>query len=317
MAHPQTRNTRTKSARRSSASSFISNRNKHTYKRTPAAAKAALEKRELLEGINLYGDTYHAARCFPYHLGLPMPDAARARAAQGITRRSCNSRHDCPVCTSKYMAEKREDFIRLMDSWVADGGLVHSMTLTIRNSFLEPSRAKYEALSRTWTAMNRRRPFQSLKSEFGAESVRVLEEVLTDEGWFPHYHLVWFFPSGVTRAQVKTFMAKAKTYWCEAANSAWKLGADLAPQFDKPVTLSRSKSFAQYLFKHGFHNLDFDPEKDELSPFKLVRDLLATGEAHGWQYWQDFTHASEGMNRVRFSKGLNGHLSRALISGQG
>ena len=44
--------------------------------------------------------------------------------------------------------------------------------------------------------------------------------------------------------------------------------------------------------------------KDELSPFKLVRGLLATGEVDGWQYWQDFTRASEGMNRVRFSKGL-------------
>jgi hypothetical protein len=99
-------------------------------------------------------------------------------------------------------------------------------------------------------------------------------------------------------------MAKAKTYWCEAANSVWKLGADLAPQFDKPVTLSRSKSFAQYLFKHGFHNVDFDPAKDELSPFKLVRDLLASGDADGWQHWLDFTRASEGMNRVRFSTGL-------------
>jgi len=304
MAQSQSQNRRTSRARGKFSSSFISNRHKHTYKRTPAAAKASLEKRELLEGINLSGQTYHAARCFPYQPWLPMPDAARDRAAQGITRRSCNSRHDCPVCTSKYMAEKREDFMLLMDAWVADGGLVHSMTLTIRNSFLEPSRSKYEALSRTWTAMNRRRPFQALKAEFGAESVRVLEEVLTDEGWFPHYHLVWFFPSGVTRAQVKTFMAKAKTYWCEAANSAWKLGADYAPQFDKPVTLSRSKSFAQYLFKHGFHNLNVDPAKEELSPFELVRALLASGEADGWQYWQDFTSASEGMNRVRFSKGL-------------
>ena len=285
-------------------SSFISNRNKHTYRRTPAAAKSAIEKRELLEGINLYGDTYHAARCFPYHPGLPMPDAARDRAAQGITRRSCNSRHDCPVCTSKYMAEKREDFIRLMDSWVAGGGRVHSMTLTIRNSFLEPSRAKYEALSRTWTAMNKRRPFQALKAAFGAESVRVLEEVLTDEGWFPHYHLAWFFPDGVSGVQVKSFMAAAKTYWCEAANSVWKLGAEYAPQFDKPVTLSGSKSFAQYLFKHGFHNLNVDPAKEKLSPFELVRDLLASGDADGWQFWQDFTRASEGMNRVRFSKGL-------------
>lgn len=202
------------------------------------------------------------------------------------------------------MAEKREDFIRLMDSWVADGGLVHSMTLTIRNSFLEPTRAKYEALSRTWAAMNRRRPFQSLKAECGAEVVRVLEEVLTDEGWFPHYHLAWFFPAGVSRAKVRTFMAKVKTYWCEAANSVWKLGADVAPQFDKPVTLSGSKSFAQYLFKHGFHKLDLDLYKDEFSPFELVRYLLVSGEADGWQFWQDFTLASEGMNRVRFSKGL-------------
>jgi len=304
MAYPQPRNLGTKSARGGSARSFISNRNKHAYKRTAAAAKASLEKRELLEGINLYGQTYHAARCFPYKPWLPMPEAARDRAAQGITRRSCNSRHDCPVCTSKYMAEKREDFICLMDSWVADGGLVHSMTLTIRNSFLEPSRAKYEALSRTWTAMNKRRPFQALKAEFGAESVRVLEEVFTDEGWFPHYHLVWFFPHGVSRAKVKTFMSKAKTFWCEAANSVWKLGAEYAPQFDKPVTLKGSKSFAQYLFKHGYHNLDFDSEKDELSPFKLVRELLASGEVDGWQFWQDFTLASEGMNRVRFSRGL-------------
>ena len=304
MAQSQSQNRRTQRARGKFASSFISNRNKHTYKRTPAAAKAALEKRELLEGINLYGDTYHAARCFPYQPWLPMPDAARDRAAQGITRRSCNSRHDCPVCTSKSMAEKREDFILLMDAWVAAGGLVHSMTLTLRNSFLEPTRTKYEALSRTWTAMNRRRTFQSMKAEYGVEHVRVLEEVLTDEGWFPHYHLVWFFPSGVSRGKVKTFMKSAKTYWTEAANSVWKLGADFGPQFDKPVTQSRSKTLAQYLFKHGFHDLTFDSAKEELSPFELVRDLLASGEADGWQFWQDFTLASEGMNRVRFSKGL-------------
>lgn len=182
--------------------------------------------------------------------------------------------------------------------------MVHSMTLTIRNSFLEPSRAKYEALSRTWKAMNCRRAFKTLRSGLGVESVRVLEEVFTEEGWFPHYHLVWFFAAGVKRKDVRAFMKAAKTFWCEAANSSWTLGAEFRAQFDKAVTQSKSKSFAQYLFKHGFHNLDFDPALDELSPFKVARSLLATGEADGWRVWQDFALASAGMNRVRFSRGL-------------
>lgn len=291
-------------------SSFISNKNKHTYKRTSAANQAAIAKRELLEGINLYGQTYHAARCFPYQPWLPMPEAARHRAALGMTRRSCNSRHDCPVCTSKFMTEKLRDFRRLMDSWVANRGQVFWMTFTLRNSFLEPSRAKYEALSSTWTTMNRRRSFKTLKSKFGVEFVRVLEEVFTEEGWFPHYHVAWFFPHAVTAMQAEEFMASAKIFWAEAANAEWKLGADPSKQFSGPVTQSSSKTFAQYLFKHGFYDVNLDLDTSDLSPFNMARILLQTGEADGWKFWYDFTLASEGMNRVRFSKGLLAILKR-------
>ena len=263
-----------------------------------------MEKRELLEAINMYGETYHAARCFPYKPGYPMPKAAEERAQRGMTRRSCNSRHDCPVCTSKYMAQRREEFIKLMTNWISDGGSVHWMTLTLRTNFSEDTRTKYQNLSRTWTQMNKRRSFQKEKKQLAPESVRVLEEAFTDDGWFPHYHVAWFFPPKVNHRTAKTFMDNTKIHWCETANTHTRHGASMKGQYQGAVNQQNPRALADYLFKHGFFDVTFDAHQDALGPFELARGLVSLGLADGWEHWRNFSRGSDGLNRVRLSNGL-------------
>ena len=297
-----------KSARGIGARSFISNKNKYKYKKTPAAQRAAWEKRELLEAINLYGETYHAARCFPYQPWLPMPAAAAERMQQGLTRRSCNSRHDCPVCTSKFMAEKREDFRLLMHHWVKDGGIVSLMSLNLRNRFLDPTWIKYNSLSATWTEMSKRYRFKQAKKSLGVHFVRVLEEVLTEDGWFPHFHVVWFFPKGTSSDALGAFHKQVVEAWCEAANSKTPMGAEGNPQHISTVDQNSHVPLSNYLFKHAFHDIKEKAHEKVLSPFNLVRILLASGYADGWEFWRDFSDASDGKTRVRFSSYLKNYL---------
>jgi hypothetical protein len=307
--------------RTSSSISKSKTRNRNTPS-TIAKKRAGTEKRELLEHVIAFDQYLGIAgidSCYPYFDNYPMSEMAIMRGLDrgfNVTR-YCQNTHACPVCTSRYMAIKREEYIALADNHESNGGFLVTQVLTIRSTFDQNSKDKYKDLNNVWSRMINKSAFKSARLKVSQpEYLRVQEEELNETGWFPHLHIVWFFDKSVSRKAAKEYTSAVSRLWSETANKWTDSGADPQGQGSKKITKGSSKTFGQYLFKHGFHDLklnvgDLVTNETEYSikPFELFRLFLDTGLLGFGEAWLDFQKASYGTTRAKFSRGLRLRLN--------
>ncbi len=243
------------------------------------------------------------ANCFPYRYGYKWPKEATDLLQEGFTPRHCGNGHICPVCASRYMSIRRAQFEVAAEEWVNGGGYLMQLKLSLRHDPGVPSRAKYVGLTKTWTRLRNRSRYVALAESVGnPHFVKILEEVVTSTGLFPHLHVVWLFDKTVTRKSARYFLDEVMRLWCESAN-VHSLGAEMPGQYQGKLSSDNVAGFSWYFFKHGYFDLHLRPQdQDELDPFEAYRRFLITGEVEYLIYWVDFEAASEGQIRVRFSR---------------
>jgi len=270
---------------------------------------AAFEKRQLLEFQRQITAVQGIAFCFPYKFNYPWPEEAIALWENDqITLGRCGNANACVVCTSEKMARHRKMAELVCDDWVNAGGSVYWQRLSLQNSSEHHTSEKYDLLKKTWSGMARLTDFKNARSTAGEpQFCRVIEEVLTIHGWYPHFHVLWLFDSHVTDEQAATYLDKVILLWAKAANKISPSLALAEAQHTewKKLNVARG-TVTNYLFKHGFYDLSFeaaidDPYTQSLSPFQVLRVYFETGDIKLRCFFYDFERSCSNLRRVKFS----------------
>jgi hypothetical protein len=210
---------------------------------------------------------------------------------------TCQSRHSCPVCTNRFMAEQRSNLNLQVSDWQNSGGTVIMGTLTLPNRTPMDFRYSYNRLVQVGAVF--RRLVKKLELELGVpNSVRVIEETLQKgRGIHAHFHFLWFLPGD---ADPEAFMDKVKGLWLRAAKTKGIAGVSAGAQNTKVVQSGHGKSVVEYITKHGYtpkSDASDLPSNGPISPFEALL-AIAGGDSEWITLWHLFESAAKGKHRI-------------------
>ena len=232
---------------------------------------------------------------------------ATGREIVEVTDR-CRNKHVCPNCMGYAYWKLAKDLEALLPAWLDSGGAVYTQTLTLPNRN-KPLIYKHIDLAKTWTTMGKSKRFSKLKMKYGmVQYLRVLEDVLRVKGSFPHFHLTWFFQTARSNQEMNDFSQEIATLWADSAVKAGIRGVQPSKQWAGPIS-SKAKTYARYIFKHGYFDLSFQPNSPQnsevgLKPLEFLRALVATGDYEMLRTWLEYESATANRHRIQSSKGF-------------
>ena len=117
---------------------------------------------------------------------------------------------------------------------------------------------------------------------------------------------MWFFEKQPSQATIDAFGAKLAQLWAKFSIKTGAEGTLAANQHTEAISEGSERSQANYLTKHGYFDLSFDPEnpQTELKPFELLEVALVSADADLIQAWLNFENATSGAKRVVMSRNL-------------
>ncbi len=217
----------------------------------------------------------------------------------------CRNKNVCPVCMGIQYRKLTIALASLVEEWNEDIGSIYTQTLTLPNRTRRLI-YKHEDLSATWSAMTKSKAFAALKREFNmSQYLRVTEDVLNGLKSFPHFHVTWFFHTKTDDNRMSEFCNRIATLWVHFAAKGGVRGALASKQWYGPI-FGTGKGYAQYVFKHGFLDLSFDPKSrlqtsSGLKPLDHLRTLVETGDMGLLETWLDYEIATFRRHRVQLS----------------
>jgi hypothetical protein len=253
---------------------------------------------ELLQGLQLFTRSKYQRWCNVLHDAvIAVADEHGNIALRNV--QTCQSRHSCPVCTNRFMAEQRSALNLHVTDWQNKNGQIIMGTLTIPNRTPMDFRYSYARLVEVGATF--RRLVKKLERELGVPiSVRVIEETIQKgRGIHAHFHFLWFLP---TDGDAEAFMEKVKGLWLRAAKSKGISGVSAAAQNLKVVQPGDGQGVVSYITKHGYtptSDASDLPSNGPLSPFEAL--VAATSGDLDWmKLWHLFEAAVKGKHRITF-----------------
>jgi hypothetical protein len=255
---------------------------------------------ELLQSLQGFTYSKYQKWCNVLHDGI----VAIADAEGHISLRNvqtCQSRHSCPVCTNRFMAEQRSKLNLIVKDWQIQGGAVVMGTLTLPNRTPMDFRYSYSRLVEVGSVF--RRLIKKLEREIGVPiSIRIIEETIQKgRGLHAHFHFLWLLPLG---ANTQGFMMQVKRLWLQAAKSKGLSGTSANAQNLKVVQPSDGVSVVSYITKHGYTPTSDASDLALNSPLSAFEVLVAaaTGDLEWIELWRLFEAAVKGKRRITVYK---------------
>jgi DNA-directed RNA polymerase subunit RPC12/RpoP len=233
---------------------------------------------------------------------------------QKLIAKPCGNRHACPVCSSRFMAKMRVKSVEIAQIHRANGGNIYQATFNQRYAPNTPMKKSLKMLTETWKLMGKSTAWRKLQKKYGVEGyIRIQESAHLPTGWFPHFHLQWFFSNAESESTMMAFSVEAAALWVKYSNDVGAVGTASANQFHYALKPGTERAQANYLFKHGYFDLKYDPlsvsaERDSLKPFEFLIHALFMGDNDLIQEWVDFEEATYRTIRVKISKSLKDKL---------
>jgi hypothetical protein len=196
----------------------------------------------------------------------------------------------------------------------ANGGTIYQATFNQRYEPNTPMKESLKMLLESWRLMGKSTAWRKLQKQYGLEGViRIQESAHLPTGWFPHFHIQWFFSNTESEATMMAFSMEAAALWVKYSNDVGAVGTTSANQYHYALEPGTERAQANYLFKHGYFDLKFDPisanpEIDSLKPFEFLEHAVLKGDYDLIQEWVDFEQATFNKSRVRISKALKEKL---------
>lgn len=222
----------------------------------------------------------------------------------GKSRSPCHSKNSCLWCTPQELAKERATIAALVKAWSADSE-VYFATFTLKLPKELELGAKYRFLKDAWALFVADSRVNKLRAHNELKYVRVLEEVVSDGVWFPHFHLVFSVKLGPD-SDPEALKLSLRQLWTSKAHKLGLTETLSSVQNITPFVKGTHWKLADYLVKHGRVGLFLDTEAIEtstegLTPFHVFQLFVATGDEGAARLWSDFQFFSLSQRRITYS----------------
>jgi len=229
---------------------------------------------------------------------------------------TCGSVWACPVCSAKIATRRAEELADVMRFGLEQGCRASMVTLTMRHHEGQSLKECWKALGKAWAAVTSGKQWRTDCERYGLRGwVKAVEVTHGSSGWHAHIHalLIWDDPIGL--AEARHVGDRMWRRWTRALQRCGfdslrrsadgkDLGVDVRMASLKP---GHGSGLHEYFVKLS-HEITGGQNKlakgGGRTPFQILTDALANGEAadvHGWREWE---LASKGRRQIAWSKGL-------------
>lgn len=214
----------------------------------------------------------------------------------------CYSVWNCPICSMTITEGRRSELKQGLSNWIDLGG--HAYLVTFTNSHHKGDdlgqllQGQKKAFKKFW---EKTKVVKMLKC-LGYQGRIVATEVTwgQDNGWHPHYHMIFFFDHEIDTKGLQSYLA------LEWKDACIKAGLK-APDLIHGVDVRNGTYAAQYVSKWG---LEEEVTKGHLkkglngslTPFDLLRG--ASTNNHFKTLFKQFADVFKGKQQLVWSKGL-------------
>lgn len=204
--------------------------------------------------------------------GVPGAPGTRG-AVSGV--QTCGSVWSCPVCSEIVNAVRQAEVQAAVEKWLGTGNSVTFATLTLRHRACTKRcrevnggdcghalRNLWKAAQKSYTRLKTGNPWKRLERDFGIRgSIRLVEVKHGENGWHPHFHVLFFHDGTISDAQIEQFRSRLFGRWNDMLGkeglSSLEFAKALPGQKAETVgadvrRVSDAKAIADYVTKNGY-----------------------------------------------------------------
>lgn len=269
----------------------------------------------------------------------PDPKGGNIAGLSGLA--SCGSVWACPVCSAKIATRRAEDLADVMRFALGQGCRASMVTLTMRHHEGQTLKECWDALSKAWAAVTSGKQWRSDQAKYGFALitdhqhvepkagaacvvcdrskrehevqipwVKAVEVTRGRNGWHVHVHALLIWGQPIPHDQAQHVGERMWRRWDRALqrNGFESLqeagGLDVRMASLKP---GNDSGLHEYFVKLS-HEITGGQAKlakgGGRTPFQMLTDALANGEAADVHAWWEWEKSSRGRRQIAWSKGL-------------
>lgn len=213
---------------------------------------------------------------------------------------TCGNFWACPVCMAKITVRRAAEVDAGAAAWVAEGGSLGLLTLTVRHGSWMDLRDVLGALTGSWRKLRMRKEYRRLRLLI-IGSVKALEVTFGPNGPHPHLHNLLFIKPGVSEGEVRDCCEGLIPPWCDLVVSV--LG--VSPSSEHGVDFTANPK-AGYVAKMGLEIASPGTKKGN-TVFGMLEDA-ANGDADSFFRCIEFFDTMRGRHSLDWSPGLRSRL---------
>ena len=214
----------------------------------------------------------------------------------------CYSVWNCPICSMTITEGRRTELKQGLANWIDEGGHAYLVTFTNSHHRGDCLDGQLKGQKKAFVKFWQKRKVTEMLKRLGYKGRIVATEVTwgQDNGWHPHYHMIFFFDHEVDPNGIQSFLA------LEWQDACIKAGLK-APDLIHGVDVRNGTYAAEYVSKWG---LEEEVTKGHLkkglngslTPFDLLRGCITNN--HFKTLFKEFADVFKGKQQLVWSKGL-------------
>lgn len=233
---------------------------------------------------------------------------------------TCGSVWICPVCSAKILARRSLETGVLCLAWEHQGGRLALGTLTMRHHQGQSLDSLWKALSAAWAEVTKSKVWHKHLARLGSPGwVKVVEvNVSWANGWHVHIHFALLLGGEVDDDGLKKLSDWLTAKWQRAVA---RQGFDALPVGQKVKFfggVDAAVQMGEYMTKQtayaspgglglelfGGANKTARGVYSTVPVWRLLEEIIATGELDQWGRWVEYEKASKSKHQFDVSKGL-------------
>lgn len=229
----------------------------------------------------------------------------RQKANFGNLQR-CGSVWNCPICSMTITENRRKELSLGLSNWTNSGGFCYLVTFTNAHHKGDCLQSLIDGQKKAFVKFWSQRKVVKGLSDFGYVARIVATEVTysNNNGWHPHYHMIFFCSCAVCTNTLQAFLVQEWIIAC--AKSKLK-----APNLINGVDVRDGTYAAKYVSKWGLEHEVTKGHlkkglKGSLTPFDLLREC--SDNAQYKPLFKQFADVFKGRRQLVWSRGLKALL---------
>lgn len=231
---------------------------------------------------------------------------------------TCKSVWACPFCALKIAERRRLEISKAINSSKQNNHNILFSTFTIKHKIGDSLEDSLLGLKKSWDKVTRSTFYQGNSKKDGLKDnfkiigyIKSLEFTYGNNGWHPHYHVLFFSESSKNSLMVFGDLFKLK-YIAEAK----KLGFNLSEKTNNFKIAD--DDMEDYMTKWGIASeMTKNNSKSSKNPFELFKLFQSTGEKKYLSMWLEYVDVTKGSRFILFSSKLKDLYKIDIITDEG